>query len=100
MSNTLLQKVLKLVPLTATGPEVFVATMTKFISYYYDALEETFTHMKSLNLKSYPGENVTYFCAEIWADAERLESARYFKPDHLGYTTCILEYTSISIFCL
>ena len=32
LSNTLLQKVLTLVPLTATGPEVFVATMTKFLS--------------------------------------------------------------------
>ena len=39
LSNTLLQRVLTLVPLTATGPEVFVATMTKFISDSYDALE-------------------------------------------------------------
>ena len=30
LSNTLLQKVLELVPLTATGPEVFVANMTTF----------------------------------------------------------------------
>ena len=37
-SNTLLQKVLTLVPLTATGPEVFVATMTTFLSDSYDAL--------------------------------------------------------------
>ena len=60
LSTTLLQKVLILVLLTATGPEVFVATMTKFLSDSYDALEETITHMKSLKLKSYPGENVTY----------------------------------------
>ena len=60
MSNTILQKVLTLVPLTATGPEVFVATTTKFLYYSYDDLEETLTHMKSLKLKSYPGENVTY----------------------------------------
>ena len=59
LSTTLLQKVLILVLLTATGPEVFVATMTKFLSDSYDALEETITHMKSLKLKSYPGENVT-----------------------------------------
>ena len=32
LSNTLLQKVLTLVLLTATGPEVFVATMTTFLS--------------------------------------------------------------------
>ena len=38
LSSTLLKKVLSLVPLIATGPEVFVATMTTFISYYYDDL--------------------------------------------------------------
>ena len=36
LSNTLLQKVLTLVPLTATVPEVFVATMTTFLSDSYD----------------------------------------------------------------
>ena len=71
LSNTLLQKVLTLVLLTATGPEFFVATMTKFLSNSYDALEETLNHMKSLKLKSYPGENVTDFCAEILVDAGR-----------------------------
>ena len=38
LSNTLLQKLLTLVPLTATEPEVFVANMTTFISDYDDAL--------------------------------------------------------------
>ena len=73
-----------MVLLTETGPEVFVATMTTFISDCYDALEETLNHTKSLKLKSYPGENITYCCAAILVDAERLESARAFKPDHLG----------------
>ena len=67
-------------PLTATGPEVFVVTMTKFLYDFYDALEYTLTHMKSLKLKSYPGENVTYCCAEILVYAECLESSRDFKP--------------------
>ena len=75
MSNTLLQKVLTLVLLTASGPEVFVATMTSFLSDYDDASEETLTHMKSLKLKSYPGENVIDCCAPILVDGERLESA-------------------------
>ena len=48
LSNTLLLKVLMLVPLTATGPEVFFNNMTTFLSDYYDALGETLTHMKSL----------------------------------------------------
>ena len=59
MSNFLLQMVLTLVPLTATGSGVFDAIMTKFLSDSHDALEDTITRMKSLKLKSYPGENVT-----------------------------------------
>ena len=100
LSNTLLLKVLTLVLLTATGPEVFVATMTTFLSDSYDALEETLNHMKSLKLKSYPGENVTDCCAAILVDAERLESAGAFKPEHLGYITHIFEDTSDSRFRL
>ena len=45
--------------------------------------------MKSLKLKIYPGENVTELCASILVDAERLESAGAFKPEHLGYITHI-----------
>ena len=83
-----------MVPLIATGPEVYVAIMTKFISDSYDALEETINHMKSLKLKSYPGENVTDCCASILVDAERLESAGAFKLEHLGYIIHIFEDTS------
>ena len=51
LSNNLLWKVLTLVSLIATGPNIFFATMTIFLSNYYYALEETITHMKSLKLK-------------------------------------------------
>ena len=100
LSNTLLQKVLTLVPLTATGPEVFVATMTTFLSDSYDALEETLNHMKSIKLKSYPGENVTDCCAAILVDADLLDSAGDFKPEHLGNINRIFEDTSESRFRL
>ena len=93
LSNTLLQKILTLVPLKATGREVFVATITTFLSDSYDALEETLTHMKILKLKFYPGENVTDFCTEILVDDERLESVGAFNPEHLGYITCIFQDT-------
>ena len=56
--------------------------------------------MKSLKIKFYPGENVVDCCAEILMDAERLESAEAFKPDHLGYITRIFENTSDSRFRL
>ena len=56
--------------------------------------------MKSLKLKRYPGENVKYCCAAILVDAERLDSVRAFKPEHLGYITCIFDDTYDSIFRL
>ena len=94
MSNTLLQKALTLLPLTETGLQVFVATMTTFFSNFYDALEETFPHMNSIKLKSYPGKNVIDCFSEILVDAEHIESVRAFKPEHLGYIACIFEDTS------
>ena len=53
--NNILQELFILLPLTATGPDVFVITMTAFLSDSYDDLEETLNHMKSLKLKSDPG---------------------------------------------
>ena len=85
-------------PLTATIPEVFVSKMTTFISDSYDTLEETLTHMKIIKLKSYPGGDITDFCVEILVYAERLESTRDFKPEHIGYITCIFEDTYDSRF--
>ena len=73
-----------MVPLSANGPEVFIATVTTFLSDSYDALEENLTHMNSIKLKIYPGDNVTDCCAEILVDDKRLESAGAFKPEHLG----------------
>ena len=98
MSNTLLQKILILVPLTETGPEVFVSTMTAFLSYYYYALEETLTHMNSLKLKSYLGENVAYLYDAILVYADRLERDGVLKPYHIGYITRIFEDNSDSRF--
>ena len=99
-SNALLQEVLTLVPMTSTGPGLFVATMTIFLYDCYDALEDTLTQMEILKLKSYSGENVTDCCAEILVDAERFDSAGDFKPDNLGYITRIFEDNSDSRFCL
>ena len=72
LSNTILQKLLTLVPLTATGPGVFVTTIATLISDSHDTLKETLNHMKNLKLKIYSRENVIYFCAEILVDDERL----------------------------
>ena len=86
--------------MAATGPAVFVAIMTTFLPNYYDALEYILTHMKSIKLKSYPGYNVIDCCAEILVDAERLDSAGAFKPEHIGYITRIFEDTYDSMFRL
>ena len=57
-------------------------------------------HIKSLKLNSYQGGNVAYCCAAILVDSELLESARSFKPEHLGCITHIFEDTSDSRFRL
>ena len=56
--------------------------------------------MQSIKLKSYAGENISDFCAEILVDDENLESDLEFKPEPLGYINCIFEDTSDSILCL
>ena len=66
LSNKLLQRVLALVPLTATGPEVFVSTMTKFLSDSSDALEDTLTHMESLKLKNIQGKTLQIDVQKSW----------------------------------
>ena len=99
-SYAILQKLLKLVPLTETGPEVYVVTMTKFLSNSYDYLKETLKNLKCLKLKDHPEENITEFCAEILVYAKPLESYRYFNTNHLGYITNISDNTSNPIFHL
>ena len=66
--NCILQKVLELLSMTATGSEVYISTMNKFLSDSYDDLEETLNHMKSLKLNIYTGDNVTDCYAEILVD--------------------------------
>ena len=97
MSNDLLQKVLTLLPLTATGPDVYVATMTAIISNYYYSLVDTLKHTKSLKLKDYPGGGGVANCYDaIFLNVESLESDRAFNPEHLGYIIRIFEDTSNS----
>ena len=69
-----------------------------FLSYSYDALEETLTHMKSLKLKTYTGDNTLDFCAAILVDAEIPDSTGAFSPEHLDYITHIFEDSSDSRF--
>ena len=47
----LLQKVMKLVPLTATVLEVYVATMITNLSDSYASLVDTLNHTKILKIK-------------------------------------------------
>ena len=54
-SNTILEKVSIMVPLTATGTEVYFSTIETVISDLYYALEENLNVLKILKLKSYPG---------------------------------------------
>ena len=100
MSNDLLQRVLTLVLLTATGPEVYVATMTTTISDSYYSLMDTLNQIKSLKLKDNQGGDTAYCYDAILENVEGLESAGAFKPEHLGYIIRISENTSDYIFNL
>ena len=53
LSNDLLHKVLTLVPLTATGTEVYVTTMATIISNYYYSLVGTLNQTKNIKLKDH-----------------------------------------------
>ena len=74
--------------------------MTTFIYDSYDALGDTLTHMKSIKLKSHPGENVIDWCAAILVDSDHLKISSALKPKHLGYITSIFEDTYDSRFRL
>ena len=95
---SILERVMKLVPLTSTGPEIYVATMTTVLFNAYGSLVDNMNHMKSIKLKNLLGENIADCPDAILVDAERLESAGAFNPEHLGYTICIFEDTSDSRF--
>ena len=84
LSNDLLQKVLTLVPLTETGPEVYFATMTTIISDSYYSLVGTLNQMKNLKLKDHPGRDAADCYNTILVNVESVESAGAFKPEHLG----------------
>ena len=83
-----------MVPLTATGPEVYVATMTTIIYDSYYSLVDTLNHTKNIKLKDHPGMDAADCYDSILENVESLESARAFKPEHLGYTIRIFENTS------
>ena len=87
-------------PLTATGPEVYVATMNTILydSYYY--LGGTLNYTNSLKIKDNPDRDVADCYDAILVNIESLESAGAFKPEHLGYIIRIFEDTSDSIFHL
>ena len=51
LSNDIFKKLLALVPLTVTIPEVCVSTMTAVLYNFYYALEDILNHLKSLKLK-------------------------------------------------
>ena len=91
LSDDLLQKVLDLVPLTATGPEVYVATMSTIISDFYYYLTDTLNQMKSLKLKDNHVEDTADYYNAILENVESLESAGSFKPEHIGYIISIFE---------
>ena len=98
LSNTLLQKILNLVPLRATGPGAYVATMTTILSDSYSYLVDNLNHTKNLKLKDHTGRDAADCYDAISENVESLESDGTFKPKHLGYIINIFDNTSNSRF--
>ena len=94
LSDARIQKVLKLLSMIDTGPEVFVATMITVLYNSYAYLVETLNHMKGLKLKYHTWDNVKDCCDAVLLDADRLESAGAFNHKYLGYIIHIFEDTS------
>ena len=87
-------------PLTATGSEVYVATMTTIISDSYYSLVDTLNHTKNIKLKYHPGRYSADCYDTILVNVEILESAGAFKTEQLSYIIIIFENTYDSIFNL
>ena len=77
--------------LTSTKPEVYIESMTIFISCLYISLEGAINHLNTIKINSYPLDNVEYFYDEILVDVEHIVGARVFKPENLGYITQFLR---------
>ena len=95
-SDVLIQKVLKLLSMTETGPEVYVATMITVLYNYHAYLADILNHTKSLKLKDHTGYNVKDICDVVLLDADRFESAGAFNPKYLSYIIGIFEDTFYS----
>ena len=59
LSYAILWKVLKLVPLTEAGHELYVAITTTVFTSSYTSLEDDLNHLKFFKLKDHLGENVS-----------------------------------------
>ena len=94
LSADLLTKVLRELPITASGPEVFITTMHICLSDSYEALEETKKQLKTLKLSDFSGENVVNCCAQILMLAKCLDSAGAFEPNLLCAITRIFTLST------
>ena len=83
-------------PLTANGPEIYIATTTTVLSDSYNFLADTLNHKNSLKLRDNPGGNVSDCCDAILVDVERLESSVAFKTEYIGSIIRIFEKTTDS----
>ena len=84
---------------TETGPEVYIATMKKFLSDSNAALEEPLNNLKNIKIRRYLEDNLEDLRNTILLYSKYLENDRQFKPVHLGFTTNIFETTSNYRFC-
>ena len=94
LHHELLAKVLRYVPITASGPEIFMTTATVCFSESYDALEQTKIELETIKLKDFPIKNVQDCVAKILDLCESLESRGAFDNQLICSIMKIFENVS------
>ena len=87
LNSDLLTKVLKLVDISASGPEVLSATLTVIHSSNYEIMEKVRNQLANIRLSNFPGENVDDCCTAMLKLTERMADAGFLRPEHLSMLT-------------
>jgi hypothetical protein len=83
LSPEMLRKLLREVPIDASGPESYGALMRVVHSDSYPAMQKIKQQLESIKLANYPGENVELCCDDIISLSDQLDAAGAFVPDLL-----------------
>ena len=100
ISPSLYKDVLKKVTINASGPEVLMAIVSCVATFTYDSMEKVKSRLKSITIKSYPGENIKNMNVDIKALCEQLYSAGFWEKELLQVISKKYKLSTCEEFCL